>query len=303
MVTKHSYASIIQRVTKNGKGSLAPAAKTLIEDLLAKVMKPGYTRSPHFNRGRKGGTRYQESMPKYEPKPKVKKGEEQMNLDELRKLFNKLTGSKYEAQLPKLVQHLGRMEKAASFNTTAVIGALFTVVENTPFYSRMYAKAYAVLCKHHPFLTTEVKARREAITKSMESIGTADPNTDYDAFCELNKQNSRRQAMAKFLIALSEEGLLGPDDALSLIDETISLFIRMAGEEGQKEEAGTVADLLGSMVIDNVFTAGLITKYHPSRMESIEDIASWKAAERPSATNKAIFKFMDIRDYLRTYER
>jgi len=302
MVTKHSYASIIERVTKNGKGALSPEAKMLIVDLLAKVMKPGYTRAPHFNRGRKGGNRYPGSAPKYEPKPKVQKGEEQMNLDELRKLFNKLTGSKYEAQLPKLVQHLDRMEKSASFNRTAVIGALFTVVENTPFYSRMYAKAYAVLCKYHPFLTDEVKLRREAITKSMESIGTADPNKDYDAFCELNKQNSRRQAMAKFLIALSEEGLSTDDDALSLVDETISLFMRMAGEECQKEEAGTVADLLGSMVIDNVFTAGLIPNAR-SRMEVIEDIASWKASSKPSATNKSIFKFMDIRDYLRTYER
>ena len=43
--------------------------------------------------------------------------------------------------------------------------------------------------------------------------------------------------------------------------------------------------------------------YMAKLMESIEDIASWKASGKPSATNKAIFKFMDIRDYLRTYER
>ena len=305
MVIQHSYSSILGHIAKTGKGSLNADASQLIKDLLAKVMKPGYTRAPRFSKagrgytGRSGGG----TQPpiKYAPKPRVEKDERQKNLDELRKLFNKLTGSKYEFQIPKLVQLMDDMEQAEGFSGPAVVDALFNVVESTPFYSRMYAKCYTVLCKDRPFLYKEIAQRRKRLTTSMESIATANPNEDYDAFCDLNKQNSRRQAIAKFLIALSEEGTTSDDEAIGLIEETVSLFVTISGQEGKKDEAGTLADLLGAMVIDNVYVARLLSS-SATCAERIHEIATWKASSRPSTTNKAVFKFMDIRDYLRTYD-
>jgi hypothetical protein len=296
MVVVHAYDDFMTRLAMNGKGSIDPEALEVITTLIAKVMRPGYARVPKFNRGRRN--RNNAPAPKYAPKPKVAKERLKSSEDELRKLFNKLTGSKYDALMPVLVAHIDDMKTLPGFEESIVLNVLYTVIVNTPFYSRMYAKCYTELARTNPYLVVELNRRRNAFSAGLREVESVNPNEDYDRYCDLNKDNNRRQAMGKFFMGLAEHGLVEGEYALSIIEDVLTCFEECSGKEDRKDQADTIANLLGSLIIDNQNSAELVGG--SSIEEKVVSLSKCKANYKPSLTHKSVFKFMDIRDYMRT---
>ena len=136
MVVKYEYADFVDFIKKNKTVEMPAQSKNIIAALLKKVLRPGYARAPKFARGKKYGRSHQRERsaePSYAPKPKVAKEDSKELEDDLRKLFNKLTGSKYESLMPKLIAHIAKMRQSPGFTPDTVLRVLFTVIENTPF--------------------------------------------------------------------------------------------------------------------------------------------------------------------------
>tara|TARA_Y100000389_G_scaffold86932_1_gene83580 strand:+ start:13770 stop:14672 length:903 start_codon:yes stop_codon:yes gene_type:complete len=298
MVVIHEYDDFIRRIATKGKGTMDPGALVVVKGLIAKVMRPGYARVPKFNRGRRN--RHNAPAPKYAPKPKVAKEKLKSSEDELRKLFNKLTGSKYDALMPVLENHIGVMKTLPGFEESTVINVLYTVIANTPFYSRMYAKCYTELAKTNPYLKVELDRRRSAFSEGLKEIESVNPNEDYDRYCDLNKDNNRRQAMGKFFMGLGEHGLVEEEYTLSIVREVLTYFEECSGKERFRDESDTVANLLGALIIDNQYAAELV---RGNILENkVVSLSKSKSNSKPSLTNKSVFKFMDVRDYIRTLD-
>lgn len=301
MVVKYEYAELVDFIKKNKPADISPKAKNIIATLLKKVLRPGYARAPKFARGKKYGRSYpreRSAEPSYAPKPKIAKEDAKELEDDLRKLFNKLTGSKYESLMPKLIDHIAKMRHSSGFTPDSVLRVLFTVIENTPFYSRMYGKCYATLAKENEFLKEEVSNRRVKLVESLKNIESANPNTDYDKFCEVNKDNNRRQAMAKFLTALAEEQMEDASSALDLLNVILDEFDRTIEIDDKKDVADALSNLVGSVVIDNAFARTLLADSDVKTR--IVALSKKKASSAVSLTHKSVFKFMDIRDFLNT---
>lgn len=301
MVLKYEYETLVTVFAHNQFHALPPSASTIVNSLLKKVLRPGYARAPKFPKGKRFGkhhTRERSFEPSYAPKPKVEKDTGKELQDDLRKLFNKLTGSKYEDLMPKLINHIEIMKKYPKFTVESVMTVLFTVIENTPFYSRMYGKCYATLARDNDFLRTAVAVKRAQFLESLSSIESANPNTDYDKFCEVNKVNNKRQAMAKFLVALAEEKLEAPSTVVDILNAILRKFKDKIEIEDSKDIVDALANLIGCMIIDSEFARELLrdTEVH----NGIRAISKMKARSKESLTNKAVFKFMDINDVLAT---
>lgn len=301
MVIKYEYADLLSLAALHGnKLRLPEDASNVINSLLRKVTRPGYTRAPRFARNRRGKPMMRDAgpPPKYEPKPKADKGALKTGEDDLRKLFNKLTGSKYDVLMPKLRAHIETMKQIDGFAESSVVSVLFDVIAGTPFYSRMYAKCYTTLAQDNPFLEDAIAKKLSDYKEMIKDIEVADPNKDYDRYCELNKVSNRRQALGKFLVALGEEGLLSREIATGVIADVLGECKGRWAAEDNKEQADMLVTLLGSIIIDNEFAKSIVNG--SCLKQSIEDIASSKAKSLPSLSHKAIFKFMDMRDYLNT---
>ena len=283
-----------RRMTLQGKFIPDAASQKLVTDILALVTSRSYSRVPRFERG---GGRPNASF-KVTARPS-KLGFER-GLDEVRKLFNKLTGSKASVLLPVLKAELGKLKDLDDFSEAAVLTTVFGIVCNTPFYSRMYAEYYSELANSHPYLTEEIPRQIKVFEDMTKSITAVDPNVDYDGFCETNKLNGKRQALGKFLMGLCEHDALATTVVQQLLDIVMSEFTRLSLVEGKKDECAILADLCGALILDNKFVVGTIVggSFH----NTIVETSGMRVADRPSLSNKSIFKFMDLKDHMSTYE-
>ena len=303
MVLKYEYDALCTYYQNSEHNCLLPHAMAKVSALLEKVLRPGYARAPRFPRGKKPcrlNVRDRPYEPRYEPKPKAIKDLAKELQDDLRKLFNKLTGSKYEDLVPKLRSHVELMKSSPGFTPDAVLSVLFTVIENTPFYSRMYGKCYAELAKDSAFLISEVERRRQKFLESLNTIESVNPNVDYDKFCEVNKENSKRQAMAKFLVAMVEEDMEGHATLSDLLEGVLDKFYEKMHCDDERDVVDALANLVGCIIIDNNFAKKKLdgTDLH----SRILNVSEMKASHAVSLTNKAVFKFMDVVDFFRASE-
>ena len=57
----------------------------------------------------------------------------------------------------------------------------------------------------------------ETFSKVFRTIEYCDPNKDYDTFCENNKANQKRRALALFYINLMKMGTITDDNIIKII--------------------------------------------------------------------------------------
>ena len=163
----------------------------------------------------------------------------------------------------------------------------------------MYAQYYSALAHTQQYLIAEIPKQIESFKEFARNIVTANPNVDYDAFCAANKLNGRRQALGKFILALCEHGLLEDSIIQQLIGFVLSEFERLSAVEDKKDECAVLADLCGALIVDNRYVAERIAR--SALHGDIVKMSELRTAERCSLSNKSIFKFMDIKDYIDTY--
>ena len=149
-----SLADIYERRTQLGTDFI-PDVRTqkLVAEIIGLVTSRDYSRVPHFDATRKrpSGPHIPFRVTARPSKLGFAKG-----LDEVRKLFNKLTGSKASVLLPILASELEKLKTFADFCQETVLETIFGIVCSTPFYSRMYAQYYSALAGDQPYLIAEI---------------------------------------------------------------------------------------------------------------------------------------------------
>ena len=271
-------------------------SQALVAEILNLVTGQNYNRVPHFDgkRNRSGGRH-----PPFRVTVRPSKLGFAKGLDEVRKLFNKLTGSKASTLMPILTAELDKLKAFPDFSEAVVLETIFGIVCSTPFYSRMYAQYYSALAGTQQYLMEEIPKQIDHFKEVTKSIVTVNPNEDYDGFCAANKLNGRRQALGKFILALCEHGVLDDDVIQDVLSFVLSEFDRISMVEGKKDECATLADLCGALILDNGYVIQRIT--NGPLHDAIVKTSKLRTSDRCSLSNKSVFKFMDIKDHMNTY--
>ena len=91
------------------------------------------------------------------------------------------------------------------------------------------------------------------------------------------------------------------DDAAiqQLLSFVLSEFDKLSMVDGKKDECAILADLCGSLILDNGYVIQRIA--HGALHDTIVNTSKLCVSDRCSLSNKSIFKFMDIRDHINTY--
>ena len=226
------------------------------------------------------------------------------NMATLRKHLNKLTESSYDTLVPQIKEEIGVVLETVSeggeelstdaYEELAKIGkSVFSIASGNAFFSNIYARLYKELMEEYGFMESILDGNLDEYAGLFQTIEHVDPVADYDRFCEINKENEQRRAMAKFFTNLymmdvvSEERIVGflmpmQDRVISGADdkemvpvsqelaEVIFIFITQGWEKlGESSVASDIKDRVATV----------------SRMTS-----------SPGVSKKAVFKHMDIMD-------
>lgn len=127
------------------------------------------------------------------------------------------------------------------------------------------------------------------------NIEYTDPNKDYDAFCENNKANQKRRALALFYVNLMKLGTITPNEIIDIICE-VQTYMKTTI---MKENSTSIVDELSEVLFILVTSSKKELNKHDcwgGIVENIIEISNTKSKTRPSCTPKTIFKHLDIMD-------
>ena len=122
------------------------------------------------------------------------------------------------------------------------------------------------------------------------------PNVDYDKFCDINIINEKRRAISLFICNLLKNEMLKGDDIIHIIFQLQNLLFTNIEKENFVEQNSEISENLFILITNS----NIVLKKHTewkSIINNVDMIKKMKAIEKPSLSNKIIFKHMDIMDH------
>jgi len=232
------------------------------------------------------------------------------SFSKVRCLLNKLSDSNYDSILESILKEVNIMVEESTLKNTLVSDGeskekpeldkfaelIFELASTNAFYSKIYANLFTFLLDKFEFLRPIFQATLENYKNSFIEIRNADPNVDYNLFCEINKENGKRKALSAFLVNLTLNKLINIEEIVNLI----TLFLnKIHSLINIPDSVNMVNELVENISI--LSNKELLDKSEDKKgVEQIYKDYSYfavcKSKDFASLPSKSIFKFMDLND-------
>ena len=233
----------------------------------------------------------------------VKEGTEK-TIKDIRIALNKFSNKNADTQHQNIVQLINQViseSKEVEEDTKKVINIIFDIVSSNIFYSALYAKLYKDLIVLFPIFGEKLTDIIAKYKDSFNQIRIADPNADYDGFCENVKSNDLRRAMTTFIINLMKNDAMPEIDVLDIIIYLEELVIKFAEESDKSAVIEEITENIFILIIENKKTlhkADIWVNVIIPNIHTISKLRKTDAAKYKSMTSRSTFKYMDIIDDL-----
>jgi hypothetical protein len=301
--------------------SISQDTLDLINSLTDQVASPTYSRTPVFNNANNNSNKqFNKRKPKKNQeinaedweairnftKTEIVKSEGiQKDIDDIRCLINKITEKTYDKVIERLDEKINAIsDNKEAFNASEdknKIGkAIFTMATSNSFNSNIYSKLCSYLCSKYDFMNDIIINNVNDFMKLFENIEYADPDVDYDRFCNVNIINDNRRAMSLFMCNLFKHKIVDKQ----YIEKIINTFVVMIEENLGCEEKKMVNDEISQnlfIIISNIDNK--ILKEFQIWNEVYEYVnkvcnLNLKLNENKGITSKCKFKHLDIKSQL-----
>jgi hypothetical protein len=300
----------------------------IISDISMQVGSPSYIKTPTFqkkvtngendsqsdslkNRKRKGQKHMEITNDEWESlrtfqatKIEQKTGTEGL-INQLRLSLNKLTDKTFlqiHSEIINIIETLINAETSQE-EMTKIGESIFEIASTNKFYSRLYAELFADLISKYQFLRPIFDANYSSYLNIFKNIETADPEKDYDKFCEINKINEKRKAVSTFFVNLMTNGIITKQSIVSLLHALLTNILDYIEKDNKKNEVDelteNIAILFNKEILEKIYKdddsfsdACMIDD--DTIIEVVTKLAKSKSKDYKSLSNKSIFKYMDL---------
>ena len=221
--------------------------------------------------------------------------------DEIRSKLNKITDCTYEKLLPEIVVIIDNeisLTDNHEQNMQIICNEIFDIASSNKFYSCLYARLYNDLLTKYSILGKIVTHNFSMFIDIFNNIEYVSPEEDYNKFCDNNKKNERRRALSVFFINLMKLRIIKEDDIIVIIE----ILFKSLNDTINKINSKNIVDEIGENLALIVTTSFELLRTHvvwASLVDKMRKIVSYSVKDKPSLTNKTIFKFMDVLDYIK----
>jgi hypothetical protein len=289
----------------------------MINRLATLVGAPSYQRTPIFkNKGHHGK---RDSRPRRHAERKVttEDWEEMRNfkatklennkegidkeIDSLRMLLNKITSSNYKEIHGKIIILLKKIldDEPEESELIKVGESIFNIGSSNKFWSKLYAQLYKDLLTSFPVMKPICNKNFISFLSLFENIRYVSAEEDYDEFCAVNKENSKRRSISSFFVQLMKNNIIDPPKILNVINVLKNKFMEYILLDDKKNEVDEIGENLVIMISegDETFSSNAdVSDEYETIKEFVSDVASMKSKNYKSLTSKTVFKFMDLDD-------
>lgn len=226
-----------------------------------------------------------------------------LQTDAIRVNLNKLTDKNYIDMRNKIIEIIDNLiaDNVSLENMTQFSSTIFEIASTNRFYSKIYADLYSDLSSKYEILKNTFETNLTHFTELFNNIEYVDPNVNYDRFCEINKLNEKRKALAAFYLNLMTNGVISKVQIVQITRNLLEQIYDFISQDDKKNEVDELTETVAILYkkdlydgADNSLDYEKIDGYTIS--EVVERIANSKVKDYKSLTNKTLFKFMDLID-------
>ena len=226
-------------------------------------------------------------------------------------IVNKISNKNYDVQRESIFQLIRQaIEIDSSLDSTEcqdhdqqcnlkkISSAIFNIASTNKFYSEIYANLYKDLIGEFPVFTVAVDGFAQQYLDSIENIVYVDQTLDYDKYCDNNKLNDKRRAMAAFIVNLMSRDIIDKSTVLNIIirlEETVMKYIDEPNRTYEVEELTENIFVFITMSISFLINV----EGWDTIITNLKTCSQYKPKEHKSLSSRALFKYMDIQDFIK----
>lgn len=225
-------------------------------------------------------------------------------INDVRVCLNKISNKNYETQRDVIIQYIKEIteNKESEIELLKIKKSIFEIASTNKFYSELYALLYKDLINTFDCFKENIEPFINEYIENIQKINYVDPKVDYDKYCDYNKENDRRKAMSAFIVNLSKNDIVEKNivvDKIIYLEELVLNYCDTENKTNELEE-----------ITENVFiliTNALAYMMHEPNWEivvnNIKKLAQMKTKDHKSLSSRAVFKFMDILDFIKKEQK
>jgi len=219
-------------------------------------------------------------------------------IDSIRSNLNRLNDKNYVEISNKIFEIIDKIIESNTNNedVTKVINVIFDIASNNRFYSKLYANLYTDLSLKYELVKALIDTNLSNFTELFNNIEYVDQEVDYNKFCEINKINEKRKALASFYLNLMLNNIISKDVIINITRLLLFNIYTFINEENKKNQVDEITEIVCILFKNELYNDNYEKIDGFSINEIIEKIAKSNVKDYKSLTTKTIFKFMDLID-------
>ena len=222
-------------------------------------------------------------------------------IDSIRVNLNKMSDKNYSDMRNKIIEIIDNLiVDITPEDMVRVSSIIFEIASTNRFYSKMYADLYSDLSTKYDTLKNTFENNFKKFVDLFNIIEYVDPKVNYDKFCEINKSNEKRKALAAFYLNLMINGIIDKVQIMLITRNLLEQIYRFISIDDKKNEVDELIETIAILYKKDIYDDDEGECYEQidgfTINEVIEKIAKSKVKDYKSLTNKALFKFMDLID-------
>lgn len=295
-MAKHYTLNDFKNIENNNTiYELNKAAIDIINAISKKVGAPTYRKTPVFKKKKNDNQSYKEKNSNISFKITTfanKEDENMINQDRIRGLLNKLTDNNYTEISQEIILNIRHFVFSKNQIILLSIGcAIFNISSENKFWVKLYAKLFHELIDNFPVMRDICIDNFNNFMSIFNNVEVCNEE-DYDKFCKVNKNNSKRRSLTLFYTYLYKLDLLTNNDIFTLLDK---LFEKMFLNEHTTELYEEIFENI-SIIINSLGEKLSSSNEWNSVSQKLIDI--YELLNKNNKSKKIIFKLLDIFDEL-----
>lgn len=223
-------------------------------------------------------------------------------IDTIRNYLNKLTEKNYFDISDKIVDIINKLRNEEHNSQNDIYrfsSVIFDIASTNKFYSKIYADLYALLCSKYNSFKLAFEKNFNNFVDLFNTIEYVDPTIDYNKFCEINKINDKRKALASFYLNLMNNNII---TSLQIMQITRNILFKINDfivQENKKTEVDELTETISILYKKDIYKNDKGDNYEKIEGLTINEIIEKivkNNKDYKSLSKKSLFKFMDLNE-------
>jgi len=211
--------------------------------------------------------------------------------------LNKLSVKNYDIIKESLIEHIDSALKLSDedsdIKTIKIANLIFDISCINKTFSELYAKLYRELVTDYPAFNHEIPKLKQKYSDGLDNIVNADPDLDYNNYCDVTKENDKRKSLSLFLVNLMINDLICKDEIVELMTIIIDKIVSFTDVAGQLFYIEEIIEVLSVYIKSSQSYLQDHSEWN-NISNHIKEYSNYKAKEHVSISSRIIFKYMDL---------